>query len=112
MHEREKMQAHFSKNNNFGETLRTDRNIFTLALFSQLFYNNATSLSSKYFFFSFTAFPFDECNLQHTTTVHFIPPVLYRSETIPHFELNILTAHRGKHLHMHVFDRKVSCLIP
>ena len=33
MNEREKMQARFSKNNNFGGTLRTERNTFTLALF-------------------------------------------------------------------------------
>ena len=68
---------------------------------------------SNTFFFSFTALPFDECQLQHSkTTVHFFPPVLYRSEITPHFELNILTAHRGKHLLLQVFDRKVSGLIP
>ena len=31
MHEKEKMQAHFSKNNNFGGTLRTERNIYASA---------------------------------------------------------------------------------
>ena len=66
MHERKKMQARFSKNNNFGGTLSTERNTFTLALFSQLFHHNATKSSLKYFFFSFTALPFDECQLQHS----------------------------------------------
>ena len=51
------------------------------------------------------------CNIQKPPSI-FFPPVLYRSEITPRFELNILTAHRGKHLLLHVFDRKVSYLIP
>ena len=107
------MQARFSKNNNFGGTLRTERNTFTLALFSQLFHHNATNSSLKYFFFHSqrSLLMSVSCNIQKPPSI-FFPPVLYRSEITPHFELNILTAHRGKHLLLHVFDRKVSYLIP
>ena len=47
MHEKEEMKARFSKNNNFGGTLSTERNTFKLALFSQLFHHNATNSSLK-----------------------------------------------------------------
>ena len=75
MHEREKMQARFSKNNNFGGTLRTERNTFTLALFSQLFHHNATNSSLKYIFFHSqrSLLMSVSCNIQKPPSISFLP---------------------------------------